>query len=211
MDRVDAQPPHAAHQQGGGRSLRAGFDLQDGGGAGRAGRRTLSPTDRIHCPGFLDLGNARFHCWSKRGHGSLDLHGGLKHSCDVFFYEAARRTGIDRVAAMARRLGMGTALAIDLPGAKTGLIPTREWSASKGRRWNPGDTVVSGIGQGYIQVTPLQLATYASRVATGRAVVPHLLRARGGVLEPGARPEAGPALACRSPCCKSCVPACSRW
>ena len=156
--------------------------------------KTLSPTDRIHCPGFLDLGNARFHCWSKRGHGSLDLHGGLKHSCDVYFYEAARRTGIDRVAAMARRLGMGTALAVDLPGAKTGLIPTREWSASKGRRWNPGDTVVSGIGQGYIQVTPLQLATYASRIATGRAVVPHLLRARAGVLEPGARPQAWPSL-----------------
>lgn len=156
--------------------------------------RTLTPSDRIHCPGYLDFGNARFHCWSKNGHGSLDLRSALKHSCDVFFYETARRCGIDHVAAMAHRLGMGVDLPIDWPGAKKGLIPSREWSASKGRYWNIGDTIVAGIGQGYIQVTPLQLATYASRVATGRAVVPHLLRSSDGAIEPAARPEAWPSL-----------------
>ena len=83
--------------------------------------KTLSPTDRIHCPGFLDLGGTQFHCWRKGGHGSLDLHGGLKHSCDVFFYETARRTGIDHISAMSHRLGMGVNLAIDLPGARPGL------------------------------------------------------------------------------------------
>src|ERR1700733_680578 len=151
--------------------------------------RTLSPTDRINCPGYLDLGDARFHCWRKGGHGSLDLRGGLKNSCDVFFYEVARRTGIDRIAAMANRFGLGTDLEIDLPSQRSGLIPTREWRIAQGHPWNLGDTIVSGIGQGYIQVTPLQLATYVARVATGRAVEPHLTRSLGGVLRAGTRAE----------------------
>jgi penicillin-binding protein 2 len=155
---------------------------------------SITPGDRITCPGYLDLGDTRFHCWSKYGHGSLDLRGGLKNSCDVFFYEVARRTGIDRIADMAHRLGLGTELEIDLPGARTGLIPTREWRMAKGHHWNIGDTIVSGIGQGYIQVTPLQLATYAARVATGRAVQPHLTRTLGGVPQPGGQPQDWPAL-----------------
>ena len=155
---------------------------------------SITVNDRINCPGYLDLGDTRFHCWSKNGHGTLDLHGGLKNSCDVFFYEVARRTGIDRIADMAHRLGLGTELEIDLPGQRVGLIPTREWRIAKGHYWNIGDTIVSGIGQGYIQVTPLQLATYAARVATGRAVQPHLTRSLGGVVQPGGQPEDWPAL-----------------
>jgi penicillin-binding protein 2 len=156
--------------------------------------RTITPSDVVSCPGFYDLGDARFHCWRKGGHGTLDLRGGLKNSCDVFFYEVARRTGIDRIAAMAHRLGMGTPLEIDLPGARTGLIPTREWRISQGHPWNVGDTVVSGIGQGYIQVTPLQLATYAARIATGRLVQPHLTRKMGGELQSGSQPEDWPSI-----------------
>ena len=156
--------------------------------------RAITPGDRVNCPGYLDLGDARFHCWRKDGHGSLDLRGGLKNSCDVFFYEMARRTGIDRIAAMAHRFGLGTELEIDLPGARSGLIPTREWRIGQGHPWNLGDTVVSGIGQGYIQVTPLQLATYAARVATGRKVEPHLTRKLGGVLQPGSQPADWPSL-----------------
>jgi penicillin-binding protein 2 len=156
--------------------------------------RTLSPTDRIGCPGYLDLGDTRFHCWRKGGHGSLDLHGGLKNSCDVYFYEVARRTGMDRIAAMSHRLGLGTELEIDLPGQRAGLIPTRAWRASRGHAWNIGDTIVSGIGQGFIQVTPLQLATYVSRLASGRAVQPHLARRIGGALQPGSQAEDWPAL-----------------
>jgi penicillin-binding protein 2 len=147
----------------------------------------VSPGDVVHCPGYLELGNARFHCWRQGGHGTLDLRGGLKNSCDVYFYETARRVGIDRIAAMAHRFGLGTELAIDLPGARPGFIPTREWRISQGHAWNAGDTVVSGIGQGYIQVTPLQLATYAARVATGREVQPHLTRKLGGVLQTGSQ------------------------
>ena len=156
--------------------------------------RTITPADRIDCPGYLDLGDTRFHCWQKYGHGSLDLRGGLKNSCDVFFYELARRTGIDRIAAMAHRLGLGTQLDIDLPGARTGLVPTREWRIAQGGHWNIGDTVVTGIGQGYIQVVPLQLATYVARVATGRVVEPHLTRSLGGRMLQGARAEEWPSL-----------------
>ena len=156
--------------------------------------RAITPYDRVNCPGYLDLGDTRFHCWSKYGHGSLDLRNGIKHSCDVYFYEVARRTGIDRIAAMANRLGMGVDLPTDLPGTRKGLIPTREWRISRGHAWNIGDTIVSGIGQGYIQVTPMQLATYASRIATGRSVVPHLTRRIGGELLPEASLDHWPPL-----------------
>jgi penicillin-binding protein 2 len=156
--------------------------------------KALSPTDRINCPGYLDIGDTRFHCWRMGGHGLLDMRGGLKNSCDVFFYEAARRTGIDRIATMAHRLGLGVDLDIELPGVRTGLIPTREWRIGQGKPWNIGDTVVSGIGQGYIQITPLQLATYVARVASGRAVQPHLTRTLGGVLQKGASPDDWPLL-----------------
>jgi penicillin-binding protein 2 len=156
--------------------------------------KTLTPGDRISCPGYLDLGDTRFHCWNKNGHGALDLRGGLKNSCDVFFYETARRVGIDRIAAMAHRLGMGIDTGIDLPGARTGMIPTREWRESKGHYWNIGDTIVSGIGQGYIEVTPLSLCTYVSRVATGRQVVPHLTRTINNGMQAGVRPDHWPSM-----------------
>ncbi|HUB14678.1 MAG TPA: penicillin-binding protein 2 [Acetobacteraceae bacterium] len=156
--------------------------------------RSLTPSDRIFCGGFIDVGNARFHCWKRGGHGSLDLHGGLKNSCDVFFYETARRTGIDPIAAMAHRLGLGTKLDLDLPHQLTGLIPTREWRKQQGHPWELGDTIVSGIGQGYILVTPLQLATYVSRVATGRAIQPHVTRTMEGEAQPGGDPLDWPLL-----------------
>lgn len=154
----------------------------------------ITPGDHIGCPGWLDLGDTRFHCWRKGGHGMLDLRGGLKNSCDVYFYEVARRVGIDHIAAMANRLGLGVELELDLPGQRTGLIPTREWRIGKGHAWNLGDTIVSGIGQGFIQVTPLQLATYASRIASGRMVQPHLTRKLSGVMQPGSEPDDWPLL-----------------
>jgi len=155
----------------------------------------VKPTDRIFCPGYLDIGKTRFHCWKKGGHGSLDMRGGLKNSCDVFFYETARRTGIDPISAMSHQLGLGVDLPkFDLPEQRTGLVPTREWRIAQGHPWNIGDTIVSGIGQGYISVTPLQLATYVARIATGRAVQPHVTRLMAGVTQPGGRPEDWPAL-----------------
>jgi penicillin-binding protein 2 len=156
--------------------------------------KAITATDRINCPGYLDLGDTRFHCWRKGGHGMLDLRGGLKNSCDVFFYEVARRTGIDNIAATANRLGLGVELELDLPGQRPGLIPTRAWRIKHGHAWNIGDTIVSGIGQGFVQVTPLQLATYVSRVASGRVVQPHLTRQLRGVMQQGADPADWPVL-----------------
>jgi penicillin-binding protein 2 len=156
--------------------------------------KVISPGDRISCPGYIDLGDTRFHCWNKDGHGSLDMRGALKASCDVYFYEVARRTGIDRMAAMANRFGIGVDLEVELPGARKGLMPTREWRIAQGKPWNLGDTLIHGIGQGFMQVTPLALATMASRVATGRAVEPHFTRTVGGAVRKGGRAEDWPSL-----------------
>jgi penicillin-binding protein 2 len=156
--------------------------------------KAITVNDSINCPGYLDYGDRRYHCWSKGGHGNLDLHGGLKNSCDVFFYEVARRTGIDRIAAMSNRFGLGVKLDIDMPGARAGFVPTRAWRTAQGKAWNIGDTIVCGIGQGYLQLTPLALATMVARVATGRAVEPHLTRTVGGVLQPGSKAEDWPSL-----------------
>jgi penicillin-binding protein 2 len=154
----------------------------------------LAPGDHIYCPGFIDVGDTRFHCWKKGGHGSLDMKGGLKHSCDVFFYEAARRAGIDAVAATAHIFGLGVDLDIDLPGARHGLIPDAAWRAKHRRHWGVGDTIGCGIGQGVILASPLQLATYVSRIATGRAVQPHVARTIGGEAQPGGSADDFPVL-----------------
>ncbi len=149
---------------------------------------TVTPDSAVTCPGYLELGDATFHCWQKAGHGTLHLRDAIKKSCDVFFYETARRTGIDRIAAMARRFGFGAALGFDIPGERGGLIPTRDWKlATTGTAWQPGETVITGIGQGSVLATPLQLATMAARLVTGRAIVPHLLRE--GRLPPGGDPR----------------------
>jgi penicillin-binding protein 2 len=148
----------------------------------------------INCPGYIDFGDTRFHCWRKRGHGSLNLRGGLKNSCDVFFYEVARRTGIDAIAQTANAFSFGVDTGVDLPGARKGLMPTREWRRKHGHAWNIGDTISCGIGQGYIQATPLQLATYVSRIATGRAVVPHVTRTIADALQPGLKPDDFPMM-----------------
>src|ERR1700751_2223198 len=145
----------------------------------------LTPDTSITCPGYLEVGDTTFHCWRKGGHGSLRLRDAIKKSCDVFFYETARRLGIDRLAAMARRFGFGGVLGLDISGERPGLIPSREWKlATAGTAWSPGETVIAGIGQGSVLATPLQIAIMTARLVTGRAVVPRLVRS-DGVLPPG--------------------------
>ncbi|TDH62585.1 penicillin-binding protein 2 [Dankookia rubra] len=156
--------------------------------------KVVTPGDRVFCPGHLDLGDTRFHCWRKQGHGGLDMRNAIKHSCDVYFYEIAKRAGIDRIAAMANRFGLGVDLEIELPGTKRGLVPTRAWRQAQGKPWNLGDTIVHGIGQGFYQLTPLSLATMAARLATGRAVQPHLTRSIGARPVRGGRAEDWPSL-----------------
>jgi len=137
----------------------------------------ITPDTAFSCPGYLELGDATFHCWQKNGHGTLHLRDAIKKSCDVFFYETARRAGIDRIAAMAKRLGYGTPIGLDIPGERGGLIPTRDWKlTTTGTSWQQGETLITGIGQGWVLATPLQVATMVARLVTGRAVVPHLLR-----------------------------------
>jgi penicillin-binding protein 2 len=146
---------------------------------------TLTPETSITCPGYVELGDATFHCWRQHGHGTLRLRDAIKRSCDVFFYETARRLGIDRLGSMARRLGFGGVLGLDIPGERPGLIPSREWKlATSGSAWSQGETMIAGIGQGSVLATPLQIAVMVARLVTGRAVVPRLLRA-DGVVPPG--------------------------
>jgi len=133
---------------------------------------------KFHCNGKLELGNSTFHCWKHGGHGTVDMQAALEQSCDVYFYEVAKRTGIERIAAMAERLGLGSPLGLDLPGEKSGLVPSNEWKqAAIGSSWQLGETLIAGIGQGYILTTPLQLAIMTARLANGgKAVTPRLTR-----------------------------------
>ncbi len=140
------------------------------------------PDTRFFCPGHLELGDTRFHCWKRGGHGQLDMIGAVEQSCDVYFYEIAKRIGIDRIEAMAKRLGLGQILDIDLPGERAGLIPSREWKlAIRGEAWQRGETLHTAIGQGFVLATPLQLATMTARLVNGgRAVMPRLVREPAG-------------------------------
>ena len=156
--------------------------------------RVATPGERVSCPGHMDLGTSRFHCHNRNGHGGMDMRQALKYSCDVYFYEMAKRLGIDRISAMARRFGLGVDLEIEIPGVRRGLSPTRAWREAQGKPWALGDTVIHGIGQGFFQYTPLSLATMTARLATGRAVQPHLTRLVGGRPVRGARPEEWPSL-----------------
>lgn len=156
--------------------------------------RVTTPGEAVFCPGHMDFGDTRFHCHKRAGHGALPMRAAIMASCDVYFYEMAKRVGMDRIAAMANRFGLGVDLDIELPGARRGLVPTRAWRQAQGKPWSIGDTIVHGIGQGFYQLTPLQLATMTARLATGRAVQPHLTRAIGGRPVRGGRPEDWPTL-----------------
>lgn len=140
----------------------------------------ITPRSRFFCSGHMEVGDGRFHCWRREGHGHVDLERGIAESCDVYFYEIARKIGIDKIAKMAERFGLGTKLSLDVPGERAGLIPTKSWKrAVIGQPWVLGETLVAGIGQGFVLTTPLQLATMTARMVNGgKAVVPHLARDR---------------------------------
>lgn len=145
----------------------------------------VTPGETVYCPGFMEVGNRRFHCWSRGGHGQMDLRSALRSSCDVYFYEMARRIGVDRISAMARRLGCGERHDLPLPGIAEGLAPTKDWKErTQGKPWQMGDSINVGIGQGYVLASPLQLAVMTARIASGLAVRPRLVRARDGVPVP---------------------------
>jgi len=136
----------------------------------------VTPSYDVFCGGYTSLGNARFHCW--KSHGRVALHEAISQSCDVYFYDLAKRVGVDGIAAMANRFGLGETLGLDLPGEQPGLIPTSQWKKEAiGEPWQRGETLVVGIGQGFVLSTPLQLAIMTARLCNGgRAVRPWFVR-----------------------------------
>ncbi|MGR0186333.1 penicillin-binding protein 2 [Azospirillum aestuarii] len=138
----------------------------------------ISRNHTVFCPGHMDLGDHRFHCWKKGGHGTVDVVGALRHSCDVWFYDVSRRIGIDRIAEMAHRFDMGQLTGLDLPHERPGLIPSIDWKkGALGKPWAQGETLIAAIGQGYVLSTPMQLVAMTARLANGGfAVKPHLTK-----------------------------------
>jgi penicillin-binding protein 2 len=144
----------------------------------------VDPKIRVTCPGSYQFGNRRFYCWQKKGHGPVDMHGAIKHSCDVYFYHMCNIAGPDRIADTARKLGLGQIFKdFELDGQKAGTIPDTKYKREKfpnDKTWHPGETLSVAIGQGYVNVNCLQLATYVARIANGhKAVTPTLIKKIG--------------------------------
>ncbi len=146
----------------------------------------MTPDDHVFCSGSMYFGNRTWNCWKKSGHGSMSMKNAVKHSCDIFFYEAAKRAGIDNIEKMAKRFGLGTAYDFGMPDEKPGLVPSRGWKiANRGEPWQKGETLNTGIGQGFLLTTPVQLATMTARLANGGlAVTPRIFRSLGSETYP---------------------------
>ncbi len=130
--------------------------------------RTLTPETTYFCPGGLWYGNREYHCWRKQGHGTLSVHRAIVASCDVFFYQVGIHLGIDRLAQWAHALGLGEKTGIDLDHERAGIIPSSLWKEQRfHQRWYPAETLSVAIGQGYVAVTPLQMALLAAEIANG--------------------------------------------
>ena len=122
----------------------------------------------VTCPGYVDLHGERFHCWKKEGHGVVGMRTALKKSCDVYFYEVARRLGIDRLSATAKKFGLGQKVLQNYNEEKKGVVPNTKWKKRElGQNWYLGETLHSGIGQGYFLTTPLQLSLMTAQIANG--------------------------------------------
>ncbi|MFM9941855.1 MAG: penicillin-binding protein 2 [Hyphomicrobiaceae bacterium] len=147
----------------------------------------VSPRERITCEGKFDYFDQVYRCWKRRGHGACDLHRAIRESCDCYFYELARRTGIEAIARMSRRFGLGQIHDCGIAHQRPGIIPDPEWKQARfGKPWLGGETILAGIGQGYVSTTPLQLAVMTARLATGRAIQPTLVRPPPLVQKPAA-------------------------
>ena len=145
----------------------------------------ITPGETVYCPGHRVLGNRRFHCWKRGGHGWMDMHDSLVQSCDVYYYELAERVGIERIAAMARRFGLGQRFDLPLSAVAEGLMPDKDWKrARRGEPWMVGDSLNSSIGQGFVLASPMQLAVMTARLATGEAIHPRLVKSIDGLEQP---------------------------
>jgi penicillin-binding protein 2 len=156
--------------------------------------KVITPGGLVYCPGHFTLGRRTYRCWKKEGHGAMSLRDALIQSCDVYFYTAGLKLGIDRLAFFARGFSLGRRTGISLPSEQPGLVPTAAWKETRfGEPWGAGETVSASIGQGFNLVTPLQLAVaYAAIANGGRVVRPRLILSQQdseGHLIPGPAPE----------------------
>ena len=137
----------------------------------------LTPDTKVRCPGYIEFGDRRFNCWKRGGHGTVGLERSLTESCDVFYYDVAQKVGIDQIAEMGRKLGLGQRFDLPMSAVVEGTMPNKAWKLeSQKADWRIGDTINASIGQGYVLASPLQLAVMTARIASGRAVVPRLVR-----------------------------------
>ena len=142
---------------------------------------TIDPEKAIQCKGHkhpYELYGVKYHCWKKQGHGYMKLRNAIKQSCDIYFYEMARLLGVDRLSIIAKRYGLGSNILKNVYfDEKKGVVPNTEWKKNAlGKSWYLGETVINGIGQGYIQTTPLQLCLMTAQIANGGyKIKPHIL------------------------------------
>ena len=128
----------------------------------------ISTKKIIRCEGKIELYGQKYHCWKKKGHGYMNLRSAIKQSCDVFFYETARRLGVDRLSETAKKFGLGAKVFDFFNEEKNGLVPNTKWKINKiGKGWVLGETLITGIGQGYFQTTPIQLCLMMAQLANG--------------------------------------------
>ncbi len=149
----------------------------------------IGPGERVWCPGHMTVGRRRFHCWKRGGHGWMNLDDAVTQSCDVYFYEAskrfAERFGIEALSDLCHEFGLGERFDLPLSAIEEGLIPTTKWKLRmRDEPWLPGDTLNSSIGQGFVLSSPLQLAVMTARIATGKAVMPRLVKSINGIEQP---------------------------
>ena len=122
----------------------------------------------VNCKGSIELYGQTYHCWKDKGHGYMSLRSAIKQSCDVYFYEISRRLGIDRMSITAKKFGLGKKVLENFIEEKSGIVPNTKWKLQNiGKGWVLGETLISGIGQGYFQSTPLQLCLMMAQLANG--------------------------------------------
>ncbi len=130
--------------------------------------QVIRPLDSFKCSGKIELYGEKFHCWEKKGHGIVNLRKGIQRSCDVYFYEVARKLGVDKLSETAKKFGLGQKVLKDFIEEKSGVVPNTKWKKKFiGQNWYLGETLHSGIGQGYYQSTPLQLCLMTAQIANG--------------------------------------------
>ncbi|MGZ8365326.1 MAG: penicillin-binding protein 2 [Nitrospira sp.] len=141
--------------------------------------KTMSPSSTVFCNGGYQFGKRLYHDWKASGHGYVDLHDALVHSCDVYFYTIGQRMGIDVMAEFGKDFGLGKATGVELPSERAGIMPSTAWKQkAKNEQWLPGETISAAIGQGYVTVTPLQMASLVGTVANnGVSYRPRLVQA----------------------------------